>query len=341
MKKFALYTMALAMAVAGTSCSNDEEPAGVPQGDQLNVSRVGLASIAKSGITATSFTNGETLGLFIYRGTGIEDGSKDYNSSTSTIPTVNVPYKQGAGGWTATQPIFLSNVKGRVYSYYPYNASNNTNDGKTIPVTVNASQGTGQSDGTKDTAEQTDYMYSDVVSDISNANPSTALTMNHALAMVSFKFKQTDDATQKYPGEGKVSEIVLKNKDTKQNFKTGAGTMHIGTGAINTATASAGSITLAPDASETLMDVTDADKLPRMLVYPMAVAEGDLQITVTVDGNSYTLDVNAIADGYKAGNNYEYTFTLKGTKLEITNVSIKEWITQEQTGGDIQTPDRP
>lgn len=325
------------------ACSGEDGRSALVQDPDtsLTVSEVKTTDITKAGITADSFTNGESVGLFIYGGNGIYDANRDYYAPGVDFESANVKYTQSTDGWYSRNPIMLHNGTGHVYAYYPFSQYNHANDGTSIPLTVQPFQGSGQSDGSMDCPQQTDYMYSDVVSDISNANPSTALTMNHALAMVSFKFKQTDDATQKYPGEGKVSEIVLKNKDTKQNLKTGAGTMHIGTGAINTATASAGSITLAPDASETLMDVTDADKLPRMLVYPMAVAEGDLQITVAVDGNSYTLDVNAIADGYKAGNNYEYTFTLKGTKLEITNVSIKEWITQEQTGGDIQTPDRP
>lgn len=42
-----------------------------------------------------------------------------------------------------------SNVGGKVYSYYPYAAGNDTQDGAAIPVSVAANQGTGQSDGVR------------------------------------------------------------------------------------------------------------------------------------------------------------------------------------------------
>lgn len=338
MKKFYAMAVMTAMLVGATSCSNDDEmatPEGPEQSRSLIVENVGVSALTRSGITANSFTSGETLGLYIYRGNGIAEA---YNDASSTIPTVNVPYVQGAGGWSATQPIILSSVVGKVYSYYPYAAGNNTQDGTAIPVSVAANQGTGQSDGVKDVTEQSDYMYGTVVSGISNKAPQVSLTMNHALAMVSFKFVQTSDATIKYPGEGKVSSIVLKNKTGKEVIKQGDATMHIGTGAITGGTA--GSITLAPDASATLMDVTDAAKMPRLLLYPVAaLAADDAEVTVTVDGNDYTIALPELAAGYVAGSNYLYTFTLKGTGLEVTNVTITEWVDAEGGTGDIETPD--
>jgi hypothetical protein len=341
MKKIYLMAAAFATLVGATSCSNENDPVQVPQGETtLAVKGVGLNSLnTKAGITATAFTGTEKLGLFIYRNTGISDANKDYNDATSTIRTVNVEYSAVTPFAAVGQGIVLSNVMGTVYSYYPYDAANESQDGTAIPVTVADNQGTGQSDGTKDVNEQTDYMWSDPVSNISKAQPTVALSMNHALAMVSFKFVQTDDEGIKYPGEGKVSAIVLKNKSTKTAIKSGNATMHIGTGDITGGTASANGISLAPSTSESLMDVEDPAKLPRLLLYPTAVAAGDAEVTITVDGNSYTLDIPAVVEGYKAGNNYEYTFTMKGTDLEITNVTIKAWITTEINGGDIQNPD--
>lgn len=340
MKKFYVMAAFAAAFVGMTSCNNDDEVVNNSTPNQLQVTAVGLEGIqSRAGITATSFTNGEKLGLYIYRGEGIDATDNAYNDASSSIPTVNVSYNENGGSWAATsQGIILSSTVGKVYAYYPYAAANATNDGKTIPMTVAETQGTGQSDGTKD-QDQTDYMWATPVSGISNANNTVELQMNHALAMVSFKFVQTTDNTVLYPGEGKVSSIVLKNKTGKEAIKAGSATLHIGTGAIADAAASENGITLTPDATATLMNVTDAAKLPRLLLYPSAVAEGDAEVTVTVDGNAYTLTIPAITDGYVAGKNYEYTFTLKGTGLEVTEVSIAEWIPVEQTGGDIETPD--
>ena len=348
MKRTMYLTAALLAAMtAATSCSDDNaaEVTGNPQ-EGLRVTSVGVRRDAetRAGITATSFTSGETLGLYIYRGTGIGDASKDYNGGTGLTATVNVPYKEDSGTWSAAQPIILSSVQGKVYSYYPYAAGNSTNDGTSIPVSVSAAQGTGQSDGTAD-AGQTDYMYGNVVSGISNANSTVSLTMNHALAMVTFKFRQTDVTGKAYPGEGKVSAITLRDATygdiSNAVVRTGAGTMNIATGYVTVTGTAATGITLAPDASSTLMDVTAADKLPRMLVYPhvSAIAAGQVVAVITVDGSSYTLPLPALGTGYVRGNNYEYTFTMKGTEMEVTSVEITPWVLNQMTGGDIQTPD--
>lgn len=342
MKKFYVMAAFAAAFMGMTSCNNDDDVVNNSTPNQLQVTAVGLEGIqSRVGITAKAFTEGESLGLYIYRGEGIADQNKAYNELSSTISTTNVQYTEADGKWAAaSQAIILSNVVGKVYAYYPYSSAY-TGDGTNVPVSVAASQGTGQSDGTKDATEQADYMYATVVSGISNASNTVALTMNHALAMVSFKFEQTSDGTLTYPGEGKVSSIVLKNADGKSVIKAGDATMHIGTGAITGANAAENGITLSPDATATLMDVEDAEKLPRLLLYPVGadMAAGDAKVTVTVDGNAYTLPIPAVTGGYVAGKNYEYTFTLKGTGLDVTSVSITEWVNVEQTGGDIQTPD--
>lgn len=334
MKKFYVMAAFAAAFVGMTSCNNDDDVVNNSTPNQLQISSVGLENItSRAGITAEAFSNGESLGLYIYRGTS---GYTAYNDDADGLSTENVQYTQGTT-WSATQPIILSSVKGVVYANYPYDAANT--DPAEIATTVLANQGTGQSDGTKDDT-QTDYMWATPVTGISNALPTVDLTMNHALAMVSFKFVQTADATVTYPGEGKVSKIVLKNKTGKSAIMIGDATMNVADGVITGGEAATAGITLSPKASETLMDVTAAEKLPRLLLYPVAaVAADDAEVTVTVDGNDYTLGIPALAAGYAAGNNYQYTFTLKGTGLEVTSVEITKWVDVPQTGGDIQTPD--
>lgn len=341
MRKFYVMAAMAVLLIGTSSCSNNDEAEISGQNESpvsLQVSNVGLATPTRSGITAASFANGAKLGLYIYRGSGIDDANKSYNDASSSLPTVNVPYGLSGGTWSAERSIVLSNVAGKVYSYYPYAEGNDSQDGTAIPVTVNATQGTGQSDGTKDVTEQSDYMYSTVVADVSNKQPKVSLVMNHALAMVSFKFVQTTEEGVQYPGAGKVSSIVLKNKAGKSAVKTGNATMNIATGVITGGTA--GSVTLTPDATATLMDVTDAAKLPRLLVYPVAaLAVDDAEVTVTVDGSNYTIVLPALQKGYEAGKNYLYTFTLKGSGLTVENVTITQWTETEGGSGYIQTPD--
>lgn len=365
MKKSYLLLAGVALMSAFTACSNDDDMPKVANanGSELIVKSVGVAGIdTKAGIMANKFTNSETLGLYIYKGAGINEGAiasgdEKYNVGDGLVSTVNVPYQTNVGGtsWTATQPIILSNVKGKVYAYYPYAEFNNADengadDGLAVKVSVLAEQGTGQSDGSKDDV-QTDYMWADPKSDVSNASNSVSLTMNHALTMITFKFKQTADNTQYYPGEGKVSEIILRNQTNGHVVKTGAATMNIATGEIDLATADDGQIKLTPNDDETLMGEETASKLPRLLVYPTEenITANDAEVSVKVDGNTYTvaipaLMVDALASKWLPGKNYEYTLTMKGTGLEISNVEIRQWENKNgNTGEDmpVQTPVAP
>ncbi|MGM9796425.1 MAG: fimbrillin family protein [Parabacteroides sp.] len=368
MKKSYLFLAGLALMSAFTACSNDDEvPTQMAQNEntELIVNTVGVSQVnTKAGIRAGEFTKGESLGLYIYRGDGIKDGAisgedAKYNDGTTGISTVNVPYQQNyntTGKWGAVQPIMLSNIVGKVYAYYPYIANNNAagddvDDGLAVGVTVNEDQGTGQSAGIEDANGQTDYMWADVNEGVSNMKPVVNLSMNHALAMISFTFVQSPDANDKYPGIGQVSSIVLKNKDggAHSPVTTGNATMNISDGTI-TGNA-AGSITVSGITTPTLMDVSSSvnpDLIPRMLVYPSSqnVGNDEAQVVVTVDGKAYTVDIPALLVAgqpakWEANKNYEYTLTLRGVELVVNQVTIKTWTLVEGNDGgmDVQNPD--
>lgn len=336
MKKNFLFVAAMAACVSFTSCSNDEAE-NISAVSFLDVENVGLSDLdSRVGIRADKFTDGETIGLFVYDGA---IGSA-YNNQAG-VSTVNVPYKEVDGDWVADQPIVLSTVEGTVYAYYPYH-QDNTN-AAAIPVTVVADQGTGQGAGVSDKNEaQIDYMWADKVEGISNADNGVDIAMNHALAMVSFKFVQTSNAGLIYPGVGKVSSIVLKNAQSKSLIKTGAATMNIGDqGKLTLGQTATAGITIEPSTTTALLGNTDEDLTPRMLVFPVAaISAGDILISVTVDGNEYTVQAPALAAGYKAGFNHEYTLKMTGTGLEINgDVAVKEWQPVPAGEIDVQKPD--
>ena len=354
--KSGLFLMAgLALMSAFTACSNDDEMKAVAQaeGTPLVVQSVGVAEVnTKAGIRATAFSGSEQIGLFIYAGAkGSMTG--DYNTDNSAIPTVNVPYGRNAvgGEWSAAQPIILSSTNGVVYGYYPYNSDDAYKTPTAIPVTLAADQGSGQSDGLADNG-QTDYMYAVATENVSNSSATiSTLTMKHALAMLTFAFKQSDQVNDKYPGEGKVSQIILKNKSGKSVVKTGAATMDIYSGVItggsDVVDSDPASITVSPNPGKSLLDVTtslegttdDYPFLPRMLVYPNGgVAGDDAELLITVDSRQYTVPVPALESttGWLAGNNYTYTLMLKGTDLVISNVAISEWVPKEGGSGVIK-----
>ncbi len=345
----------MAACVAFTSCSNDEEPSskgGVVALSQVNVGINNLSS--RAGITAGSFAGNESIGLFLFGGTGVDDASNSrYNvgDNAALVEPVNVKYTRGGEGaaenpewWTSQTPIILSSKEGKLYSYYPYAEGDANKDAKAIPVNVAASQGTGISDGTKDDV-QPDYMYGSVISPVSNKTGHVDIEMNHALAMVSFKFVRNT-----YPGDGKITRIELKNKDGGTYVKNGAATMHIGTGDITGGTA--GSVYCLPNT--VLTDLTASEDIPHMLVYPNAtdLGEGDVILSITMDDKTYEIalpnELSATSDVYAwtKGNNYVYTLNMNGYGFgaddedgrDDIDVTIAQWIEQPAASGDLNKP---
>lgn len=348
MKKSYLALAGLALMSAFTACSNDDDNfSAAKAGSQLVVKSVGVAGVdTKAGITAAAFSGSESIGLYVNNGSlGTKyDQDVDYE---------NVKYTATSGqNWTTTSMITLTNVVGTVRAYYPYSDDNGAydvnnpdaaNDGTAIKMTVNGSQGTGIAGGAADDPAQIDYMWADPVATASSSAPQVALSMNHALTMLSFQF--TNDGMTPYPGAGKVTSIKLSNKSGKTALKTGDATMNINDGTITLdASATPASISVAPDAA-TLKNVSDLNDLPRMLVYPANTATatdieaGDIIAEIILDDVQFTLDLPAISGGFLPGKNYQFNFTLKGVELEVTNVTIKTWQKVPTAAGDIQNPD--
>lgn len=341
MKKSYLLLAGLALMSAFTACSNEDEMKAVAQaeGTPLVIESVGVAEVGtKAGILGTSFANGAQLGIFLNNG----DLGSAYNASGEASVTTNVYYTKGETNWTWEKAIMLSSTAGTVRAYYPYK-SDYDGTGVDVPVAVSATQ-----NALAAADDQTDYMYATKVTEISNAQGKSTiatLKMNHALAMVTFKFKNSTD--KPYVGAGKVSEIKLFNNspETKAVIKTGAGTMNIDNGSINIAgdAATAGITTTIAEGNQSLVGINEKTELPHLLIYPQAVsgdiAEGDVKVTITVDGSKYTLGLPALSGGFVRANNYVYEFTLEGTQLTITNVEIADWTDKPQTGGTISRPD--
>lgn len=352
-KKIMGFAAMAALTIGAASCSNDDEVSNAMAGSEQELQiKVGINQTAntRAGITAADFVDDSAIGLYIYKGT-------DFSTAYPTIKphkTKNAHYKKVGGHWTVgteKQGIVLSDEVGTVYAYYPYAEGNDSNEAGVIPVQVNATQGTGLSDGSKDVKEQADYMWATKVPSVSNATKQINLAMNHALTMLSFKFFKGD-----YPGAGLVSSIKVMNK-AGEKFKTGAATMNLNDGKL-TVTGAKGDVTLTPNEVLAVEKGTqpEANKVARMLVYPIeTLAQGDLQVQIVLDGKTYTLELPAKtpdSQKYLAGKNYTYSFNLAGKEFgggnggdgdndgqdDIT-VSVTPWADVDGGSGDLVAPD--
>lgn len=189
-----------------------------------------------------------------------------------------------------------------------------------------------------------------------NPGREIALTMNHALSMVSFRVYNDGSLA----GDGKLTKVTIGNVTDKEAFMTGTSVMNLGTGAITTSgNATADKITrtivnytipcqIASGETETMFKFIPAGtgtsavtgpKVARkmsMLVYPIdEIPEGELEVVFTIDGKEYPVTLpNTDVSSWVAGENQLYTVCASERKLTITSVEVTEWA--DGTGGDIE-----
>lgn len=349
--KFKFMSMAaLAAMVAFTACTNDDEPAGNNNYAALSKVSVGINNMTNSraGITAKNFTGDNiAIGMFLFGPNGVSDAYNETDNNGAMKDPLNIKYYRGVEDdneyFISDNAIILSSKEGKLYSYYPYSENAGT-DATAIPVKLNSAQGTGISDGTVD-AGTADYMYSEVVSGVCNTTEKVNVKMNHALAMVTFKFVRNT-----YTGKGHIELIKLSNKQDGTYVLAGDGTMNIVDGTITATTA--GAVYCEPKVE--LPGKEDATEIPHMLVYPQAteMAAGDVLLTIKMDGVEYEINLpNTLAGGaneaykWEKGNNYVYTLTMTGRGFgngvdgkDDIDVTINPWNDIPVANGDLSTP---
>lgn len=183
---------------------------------------------------------------------------------------------------------------------------------------------------------------------------SAALTMNHALALVSFRVY--NDGT--YHNAGALTGIKLENEGGNTVLsKSNGHTMKISDGTIANGTAQAATytrkvtnytlITVATVASATAVaagstanaDAAAASKKLSMLVLPAASIDANqVKATFTIDAADYDVKLSAPASDHKKweqGKNYIYTVKLSGQGLAINKVTVTDW-TEQVVSGDLE-----
>lgn len=171
---------------------------------------------------------------------------------------------------------------------------------------------------------------------------SVALNMKHALSMVSFRVYNDGH----YNKEGKLSKIVLENTENAVLSKGTDPTMDIATGVItagNAVTATykriianhndADGYTLPKQGASgfdgSAAAAKDAAAVFSILVLPdaSAVAKNNIQVTFTIDGESFNVKLAADGTGvqWAPGKNNIYTAKLSGQSLTLTSVKVEEW----------------
>jgi hypothetical protein len=323
MKKLLIF-VAIVSALL-TSCKKGEELSVLPTAQhELGVSASISGTVNTRAYKDNPFISGDKVSVFITGGSG----------STAYTPKI-AQYTFNGTSWISptddASKIFLSNVAGSVYGFYPTTATVSTGtlgNAAKIDIVQSATENSFTGDN------QTDYMYAaptyKVGQGVSNATNAEQVDLNfkHALSKVTFVVNQG----QYYTGAGSLTMVKLTKATS---FNVGTGAMAATDGTLTWSGVKVDNITFTGNTPiNSYKEIASTTPVVTGLIAPRS-DNSNTTLTLTIDNKEMyiTLPINAVSPNvgskWDAGNNYRYTIIVNGTGLAVTNVSITDWQNNE------------
>lgn len=332
-----------------------------------------MQNIAVYAQNATTNTAAKSNNYAIYKQSGGNwnaSGSDEIylTSEPATVYAYYPAYKPGNNGeYAETDALKLTGDDATATSTIPltvYKGGAGTESDYTITAINNADKvyGSGWEDNTANMKKiasapgEVDYMWATsnptTVDNGKGTNPkgkNAALTMKHALALISFRVY--NDGTYKY--NSALTQIKLENVAAGTTLSDANGhQMNIATGKISAGSATAATYTRkvsgytmiqvkagtnnATTASTDEAAALASNKLSMLVLPAAAVAADQVKATFTIDGVDYSVNLTA-PDGAKSwlqGMNYIYNVKLGGQGLTIGTITVTDWSPVD--GGDME-----
>ena len=290
-KLISLWLCALALA----ACTDTLDEAAVPK--PLSVAVNARDITARAPIHGTALPDASNIGISLVA----EDGTP-YDGVTYD----NLKYTAAGTApdqtWSTPNIPTLSSTPAKLVAYYPW--AENT-DYSAVPV---------------ETDTQTDYMYSQWLTGLSNANPNANIVMQHALTAVRVALVKGD-----FTADVDVSSVSVKSPA----FAT-AGSLDATTGALSGLTGIGDAVTVTADFPLT----AQATNVEVMAVPDVNVSSGVTTVTTQIGDRKYSVNIN-FTENYKQGYIYTYTLTLNNTGMEVTSVAVTPWEEGTADNGDL------
>ncbi len=288
-------------SLALTACTDTLDEAAVPK--PLSVAVNARDITARAPIHGTSLPDASNIGISLVAEDGTPYDGVAYDNlkytATGTAPDQS---------WSTPNVPTLSSSPAKLVAYYPW--AENT-DYSAVSV---------------ETDTQTDYMYSQWLTGLSNANPNANIVMKHALTAVRVALVKGD-----FTADVDVSSVSVKSPA----FAT-AGSLDATTGALSALTGIGDAVTVAADFPLT----AQATNVEVMAVPDVSVSSGVTTVTTQIGDRKYSVNIN-FTESYKQGYIYTYTLTLNNTGMEVTSVAVTPWEEGTTENGDltVEEPD--
>ncbi len=315
-------TLLAVVIIFGTGCSKDASPGEDNSTGELQITAEpdGLSSSisTRSVVTGESFSDSSLIGIFI-EGEGY--------SPTEVI----YMYSSGTESWTISgDTIYLSEDTATVYGHYPTEEPSTSDSIKaitedlSIPVTIQNPEAFGATD-------QADYMYAlasvknkipSILATVDKENNIASLVFMHALSELTFSVKLADD----FEGSGSLTDIKLSKKG--EDFFWGTGTMSLEASPENRF----GSLNKAEELTFSgIRNLSATASDINVLVVPAGADNITITLYLVINGVSCTAtgvlpagSGDSTFSEWEAGNNYQYTVTVKGGELSLES-EISDW----------------
>ena len=290
-KLFSLWLCSLALA----ACTDTLDEAAVPK--PLSVAVNARDITARAPIHGTALPDASNIGISLVA----EDGTP-YDGVTYDNLKYTAAGTAPDQSWSTPNVPTLSSSPAKLVAYYPW--AENT-DYSAVPV---------------ETGTQTDYMYSQWLTGLSNANNEAYIVMKHALTAVRVALVKGD-----FTADVDVSSVSVKSPA----FAT-AGAMDATTGALSALTGIGDAVTVTADFPLT----AQATNVEVMAVPDVSVLSGVTTVTTQIGDRKYSVNIN-FTESYKQGYIYTYTLTLNNTGMEVTSVAVTPWEEGTADNGDL------
>ena len=286
--------LAIGALFIGTACQDNLSSTEFSSGDQaalqIEVNNSIVPDVPSKGmLTGTEFPAASDIGLTV-----VDASGTTYDGKTIQ----NIKYTYNGTFWKAWTSVFLSEVEGTVYAYYPYDET--VTDITKVSVDVDTEK---------------DYMYASETSTVTSTNNTAELTMKHVLTAVSIKITKGT-----YTNTGNITAFTWKSpsaaKTAKLNAKTGELTNQTGQGeAFDTGITAGSPISMDDNAKYLFMAVPTN-------------TSGVLTFTATMDGQTFEAKTAAIT--LLPGKKYQYTLQMDGKAMVVSAVNITDWSDSNQ-----------